>query len=107
MSTLTDIGTVITNLLSNPTTVAQGTTLLNSLGNQSKTNAQINNLLVQLQENPSEAGTIAATIASMPSVPANIAGMVNALPAVSGDKVQLAIMVAQIQAALPHSSLFG
>lgn len=107
MSTLTNIGSIITGLLSNPATVAQGTSMLNSLSSQATVNAQISNLLVQLQQNPTEAGTIAATIASMPNVPANISGMVDELPAVAGDKVQLAVMIAQIQAALPHSSLFG
>lgn len=107
MSFFTSLGTTLTNLLSNPATVTQGTNLLTSLTNSSQMNTEISNLLMQLQANPAVAAQIAAQIAAIPGVPAQIMGYVNALPQVANDKVQLAVLTAQIQAALPHSTLFG
>lgn len=107
MSFFSNIGSTLTTLLSNPATLQQGQSLLAGLQNSSTMNAQVNNLLMQLSSNPAEAPQIAAAIAAIPGVPSQVMGYVNALPAVANDKVQLAVMIAQIQAALPHSSLFG
>jgi len=102
-----NLGQVISTALSNPATAQLGSDMLSALGNQSKQNAQINNLLVQVLTNPDSAGMVAAQITAMPGVPAQVSGMVNALPTVAKDHMQLTLLVAQIQAALPHSSMFG
>lgn len=102
-----NLATMLTGMLTNPASAQAGQDILNALSNQSKTNAQVNNLLMQVQANPAEAGVIAATIAAMPNIPAAVMALVNQLPVVAGDKVQLALLIAQIQAALPHSNLFG
>lgn len=102
-----NLSQIITTGLANPATAESATNILNTISGQSKTNAQINNLLMQVEANPVSAPQVAALIVSMPNVPANVAALVNQLPIVAADRVQLALLIAQIQAALPHSTLFG
>lgn len=100
-----NIGSLLTQTIAaNP---ALGTEMLNTISGQSKQNAQINNLLMQVVANPASAANVAAIIISMPNIPPQVVGLVNALPTVANDHVQLTLLIAQIQAQLPHSSLFG
>lgn len=99
-----NLGNMITTLAANPATAAQAGTLLSNLTTNNRTNATIVALLQQVTANPSEAGAIAAQITALPNVPPAVMGLVSALPAAASDKVQLAVLEAQIQAALPTSS---
>lgn len=70
--------------------------------------SQVNSLLLQVQRDPSSASQVSTAIIGMKGIPSVVRDLAGNLPMAAKDPtgLQLAMMVAQIQSALPRSRWF-
>lgn len=95
------IGTVISKLDSD-----SAGALVDHMWNSNAMVAKVNNLLMQVAQNPESAQHVSTAIMTMDGVPPVVAQMAGNLPLVAKDRVQLAMLTAQMQSALPRSRWF-
>jgi hypothetical protein len=106
-----NIGTLLSGLLSNSATSGIATTIFNQLGSHMTTSSAVASsvgaLLEQMQQNPTTASTYAALIAAQPNVPAGVMTYVNAAVQVASDKTAFITEIVQAKAALQAATSSG
>ncbi len=111
MANISALGNLLSTLLSNSATSGLATTALNQLGSHlttSQTTATtVGALLDQMQQNPGNASTYSALIASHDGVPAGVMTYVNAAVQVSNDKTAYITEIVQAKAALQAATSQG
>ena len=104
MTTLSNIGSVLSGLLSNSATAGTGITILQSIGTHMQGNAATNSslasLLEQMQANPANAATYAALIAALPNVPGAVLTEINGAVALASDHTAYVEAIIRAKAAL-------
>ncbi len=103
MSWYDSLGEVISKL--DPASAGQ---LIDHITSSNEVVAQVNALLLQVQRDPTSASGVATQIIGMRGVPAVVRDLAGNLPQAAKDPsgVTMAMLVAQIQSALPRSRWF-